>query len=217
MTALDAVPMPPQIAALPRNKVGYPIPWFVATFPDGHRDFRVASAERIYDAVRFDKCYTCGQPIGSYKAFLIGPMCAVNRIAPEPPSHRDCAQYSARVCPFLSTPAMVRRERGMEFEDRIDPGGVMLLRNPGVTALWITRDYTPVKPPNGSHVFRIGEPKDVTWWRESRAATRAEVLESMESGRPLLIEACEKDDDPAGALQHMETEWAKALTLIPGE
>ena len=38
--------------------------------------------------------------MGVHKAFVIGPMCAVNRvIAPEPPSHRDCGTFSARVLP----------------------------------------------------------------------------------------------------------------------
>ena len=92
---LANAPMPPAVAALPRNAQGYPIPWFVATLSDGSRDFRVASGERWHDAVRFNKCWVCGRTYGRFMSFLIGPMCAVNRITAEPPCHYDCAVYAA--------------------------------------------------------------------------------------------------------------------------
>lgn len=87
--ALEAVTMPPRIARLPRNKVGYPIPWFVAHLDDGTRDFRIAGQEQHIRAMRERLCYVCGGPLGGFGAFTIGPMCAVNRISSEPPAHRD--------------------------------------------------------------------------------------------------------------------------------
>lgn len=53
---LETVTMPPEVARLPRNVAGYPIPWFVATLPDGTRDFRIACEERQLDAIRLKLC-----------------------------------------------------------------------------------------------------------------------------------------------------------------
>ena len=106
------IDMPGRIALLPRNKVGYPVPWFVATI-NGQPDFRVIRTDGIQIALKRGLCWVCGVPFlrQEDRAFTIGPMCAVNRVSAEPPSHRDCAVYSAMACPFLATPNMVRRDR----------------------------------------------------------------------------------------------------------
>jgi hypothetical protein len=72
----------------------------------------------------------------------------------------------------------------------------MIVRNPGVTLLWYTRRFTPIqsmhKPELGAHagvLFQVGRAEKVEWYCQGRAATRAEVLESIESGLPLLYEA----------------------------
>jgi hypothetical protein len=44
----------------------------------------------------------------------------------EPPSHRECAEYAVRACPFLTRPLAVRNERGL---DGFEPAGVMIKRN----------------------------------------------------------------------------------------
>jgi hypothetical protein len=67
-------------------------------------------------------------------------MCAILRISGEPPSHRECAEFSARACPFLSRPDMVRREDRLPDAAKFNP--LMLERNPGVAMVWITLSYT---------------------------------------------------------------------------
>ena len=62
--------------------------------------------------MREKRCWVCGDPLGVHLTFPIGPMCALNRTISEPPSHHECASWSARNCPFLSRPHMVRREDG---------------------------------------------------------------------------------------------------------
>lgn len=210
------VAMPARVAALPRNKVGYPIPWFVATLEDGTRDFRVASADLMVNAVKQQLCWVCGQQLGSYVAFVIGPMCAVNRVSAEPPAHRDCALYSAMVCPFLSHPGMRRREIDVA-EPTITPAGRPLMRNPGVALVWITRSYRVVKSPGGNKgiLFRIGDATETAWFADGRKATRAEVLASMTSGLPALQEACQLDDDPDESLRDLDSDYRRALALVP--
>lgn len=208
--------MPSRIAGLPRNKAGYPIPWFVATLEDGSRDFRIAGTFQMLTAVQHKLCWVCGQPLGTYYAFTIGPMCAVNRISAEPPSHRDCAIYSALVCPFLSNPAMRRRDLP-DVAGLVEPGGQPVLRNPGVTLVWLTRSFHAFTAPFGNEgiLFEIGDPTETLWFADGRKATRAEVRDSMESGLPALVDACRQDDDPDSSFRDLDANYRRALTLLP--
>lgn len=210
------VPLPRDMARLPLDHAGRPIPWFVAELPDGTRDPRIADQAKRRLAERDRLCWVCGNPRGSYRAFLIGPMCAVNRISSEPPSHRACAVYSARACPFLSTPQMVRRERGKitPAQGRLDPAGVMITRNPGVSLVWVTRSHQVWGRPDGL-LWRIGDPTAVECYTRGRIATRAEVLAAMESGLPLLQDATRSDPNPEASLAILERQYTAALNLLP--
>ncbi len=208
--AETAVEMPPRMAKLPRDKHGRPVPWFVA-WPDGQPDHRIARGGRFHEALARGACWVCGGHIGAYKSFVIGPMCAVNRVTSEPPSHRDCAVYSTRSCPFLTTPRMRRRDSGKP-EGVVSPGGDMISRNPGVALVWTTKRYRRERVDNGV-LLRIGDPTETLWFAEGREATRAEVLESIESGLPIL-RAIAQEDGPA-AVTELEAMTAVALQLIP--
>lgn len=216
MTNLTTVEMPGPVAVLPRDKHGRPIPWFVDRDEDGVPDFRVVRKGGIRDAVRFDWCWVCGKRRGRHAAFVIGPMCAVNRVSAEPPSHLACAIYSARACPFLSTPSMRRRDRGLP-EDYVDPAGVMLTRNPGVALVWSSRTWKPFTAPTpDGHVgvlFDVGEPTATSWWAHGREATAAEVTESITAGFPAILEAA-KVDGPR-AVTDLYRRLAVANTLVP--
>lgn len=210
MTDLD---IPPRIAALPRNQAGYPVPWFVAWF-DGVPDFRVVAPGRIDDALRFRKCWICGQHAGANAAFVIGPMCAVNRVSAEPPSHRDCAVFAARACPFLARPGMARRENNLPEETSAAPG-VAILRNPGVALMWVTRNWSTFHAPDGGLLFDVGAPVETRWYAHGRDATRAEVLASIDSGLPILREQAEAGGPLAVAL--LERQHEAALAFVPAQ
>jgi hypothetical protein len=90
-------PLPSGVARLPRRR-GYPVPWFVGWI-GGEPEFRMADSEKLALAVRRSLCWVCGDPIVGLRAYLVGPMCAVNRTSAEPPSHVRCADWSARACP----------------------------------------------------------------------------------------------------------------------
>jgi hypothetical protein len=212
---VDRVPMPARVARLPRSEVGYPIPWFVADLPDGTRDFRVASADKQVLATRERLCWVCGGALGVFVAFTIGPMCAVNRLSSEPPAHRECATYSVLVCPFLSRPGM--RRRSFDIDGTIPAAGAPLTRNPGVSLVWVTRRFKAFRPELGNDglLYELGEPSETLWWRESRAATRAEVLEALAGGLPTLLEVCERDEDPAASRANVAGRYELALGLVP--
>ncbi|MFJ5151426.1 hypothetical protein ACIQCF_07525 [Streptomyces sp. NPDC088353] len=202
---------PPRIARLPRDKHARPVPWFVAIF-DGVPDFRVVGTGKLDDAIRFRSCWLCGDPLGANAAFVLGPMCSINRVSPEPPSHRDCADYAARACPFLTTPGMRRRDTGLP-ETAVEPDGTMIRRNPGVALVWTSRTWR-LQPHH--RLWTVGDPIETRWYAEGRPATRAEVLASINSGLPLLRAEAEQDRQPAAALAELEAQHARALELVPG-
>lgn len=206
----DLPPLTNRIAKLPVDGRGYPVPYFV-TWINGEPEFRMADMEKWKKCVRQSLCWVCGQPLGKFKAFTIGPMCVVNKTTAEPPEHLDCARWSVKGCPFLSRPNMVRREDDFTEKYGVDAAGIMIKRNPGVIAIWVTKKYSIFKDGNRGALINIGNPESVEWWKEGRPATREEVLDSMKSGLPLLEAQC-RDHGDTDALRKMEK---SAQTLIP--
>jgi hypothetical protein len=218
--------MPASIRRLPVAR-GYPIPFFVDVV-NGEPDFRIANPRKLRACIQDARCWVCGEPLHrsrvgfkSTLAFAIGPMCAINRISSEPPSHVDCAEWSVRNCPFLARPHMRRREDELTAEARTyDQRGTPILRNPGVVLVWYTDRYEIVATPAGP-LFSVGPlTRPPTWWAEARPATRAEILHSIDTGLPALRAACEQEGTPArraGALAALEREVTIALRLVPRE
>jgi hypothetical protein len=216
-------PMPAAIAQLPRHR-GYPVPWFVAWLTEdgqatrrgtGTPDFRVLYPDAITTALGKGLCWVCGKPLhrNVAYAFVIGPMCAVNRTSSEPPSHIVCADWSARACPFLTKPHMDRREGGLPEEGEVS--GIALLRNPGIAMVWLTRNASAFPDPISGKglLFNVGDPVQVRFYREGREATRDEILDSIESGLPLLKKYAEQDGPEAMA--QLELQVDTAMKLLP--
>jgi hypothetical protein len=219
--------MPEYVKRLPVDARGYPVPFFVDWLPDGTPEFRAMDPAKIRRCLKEQRCWVCGEPLHSTfgfratLAFVIGPMCAVNRISSEPPSHVPCAEWSARNCPFLARPHMVRRE-----DDEINAAlhheqerGLPILRNPGVALVWKTDGFQVLPQPKGM-LFKVNAPTSpVTWWAEGRPATRAEILHSIDTGLPLLESAIEMErpEDRPAASSALKSMLAAAMKLVPAE
>ena len=203
------LPLPRRMRDLPIHR-GYPVPWFVA-WVDGEPEFRAADGRKWMNAVSRGLCWVCGQQLGSYRAFVLGPMCGITRTTAEPACHRECAQWSIENCPFLARPHMVRREDNLP-EKIQPPAGEMLARNPGVTALWIARDFEVFRDPKNRPLISVGDPLEVLWFQEGRPATRAEIDRSIAGGLPAL-EALAKLEGPKAekALSKQIAEFGKLL------
>jgi hypothetical protein len=76
----------------------------------------------------------------------------------------------------------------------------MIARNPGVAMLWTTDKYSVFRVGTGI-LIQIGEALDVEWLAEGRAATRAEVDESVRTGLPTLETVAREDS--ASAVAHL--------------
>jgi hypothetical protein len=222
MTPLNAslrdILQPPGIAALPVDERGFPVPWFV-DWPDGKPDHRVVDTRKLVRAVNEKRCWICGVRLRRIKASVVGPMCAVNRISSEPPSHPECARYSVLACPFLSKPRARRNEKDLP-EERKEPAGVGLRRNPGATLIWESiHPSKPFRVPQGEMLgtpgilFDLGAPYRVSWWREGRPATRYDAQQAFDAGLPALTEVAEAQGQ--AAIEALAAATAEALLLFP--
>jgi hypothetical protein len=194
------VELPQRMKHLPRDKRGFPVPYFVQ-WQDGQPLFPIFDPTKWIRCVTKARCWVCGDELGRWMTFAIGPMCVVNRISSEPPCHAECANFSMRACPFIINPAM-RRVPTERYGDVQPPGGIMETRNPGVMVLWPTRKYMIVRTDSGP-VLKVGDPVGVTWWTRGREATAEEARAGFEDGVVALRKRALELDGPE-ALPELE-------------
>ncbi len=206
----DLPPLPDRVKSLPIDERGFPVPWFVEWL-DGKPIFQVADSRKFQRAIKHRRCWLCGQPLGSLMAFVIGPMCGINRVSSEPPSHRSCAEFAVKACPFLTRPMARRSMRGMEDIETKKPAGTMIERNPGISLVWFTRHYSVFRAPGGM-LIRVGDPLEIAFYREGRLACRDEVDQSVQSGLPLLQGPAEKEGPVA--LAQLGAQVLRFTTLL---
>jgi hypothetical protein len=197
-----------RLKALPIDERGYPVPFFVqwvkgpkdkpeyAEPGEGIPEFRIASQVSLLACIRDHVCWVCGQKLGVHRAYVVGPMCIINRTSAEPPSHVECAEWSVRGCPFLTRPNMVRREDEVTDAAVDNVAGIMIKRNPGVTIIWHVRNVLHMwRDPNGRILFDIGDPESVRWFKEGRKATNEECIEAIDTGLQSLLDLAENAEE----------------------
>lgn len=240
----DLQPLPDRMKSLPIDARGYVVPWFVqwvqkeeciceesskddcthchgtgvklipCPVGQGEPEFRALDPKKRVEAILKKLCWVCGGKLGVNVVFVSGPMCGVSRTSAEPPSHFECAEWSAINCPFLSNPKRVRREDEIinNAQLRDSAPGIAITRNPGVTMLWVTRAFECFPDGDGGFLLQMGEPTRVLWYKEGLPATHTEVMTSVRSGLPNLYAIAEKQEGGMQALQGMITTF---LAYIP--
>lgn len=204
---------PDRIRSLPLDSRGFPVPWFV-DWDKGEPVFPAMDPANLASAIRNDLCWVCGGKLGRHRVYVIGPMCVANGISSEPPSHLECAEFAARNCPFLANPNMKRVPR--ERYGGCDTGaGVMIPRNPGVTALVTSEGRTRWFRDGPGVLFRVEPISRVQWFACGREATRREVEESFDSGLPALQQMAEAEGRLA--VMALERRVTNARALFPAE
>lgn len=203
----DLPPLTERIGKLLVDERGYPVPRFVQwiAFKDsktvtpygvGYPEFRMASTEHLRDCIRDQLCWVCGEKLGRHRAYVIGPMCCINLVSAEPPSHVDCAEWSVRGCPFLAKPNMRRREDDFT-RAQDEPAGVMIKRNPKAIAIWVTTKPNKLfRAGDTGYLFQVPAPPDkLTFYSEGRLAIPKEILESIVTGLPALTSVAENVEE----------------------
>jgi len=147
-------------------------------------------------------------------------MCAVNRVTAEPPSHLACARFAVTACPFLTKPLAKRGDSPNVPQGAEKPvAGIMIERNPGVSLIWQTGSYRYLREPGPKDrpvgLFFIGAPSRLEWYAHGRRATRAEVVESVETGLPKLVEIA-RAEGPA-AVRELKKLIERAVKFLPAE
>jgi hypothetical protein len=215
----DMPDFPARMRRLAVDARGYPVPYFVAWFDasglatkrgEGTPDFRMVHASTIATCHAFRLCWVCGDTLGSYKSFVIGPMNALSRTSSEPPSHLDCADFSARACPFLIRPKTKRRENRLPGSWH-KPEGQTIACKPRIALVWTVKCYQ-VQLVNNAVVFDIGTPEHVRWYTRGRLATRAQIIASIQSGLPQLYESAKQKGQGPDTIQRR---YDACLALIP--
>jgi hypothetical protein len=207
--AIRDIPVPKRLVGRPLTDKGFPVPWF-ASFIDGSWNLVAVDPAKIHEALRKEKCWICGDTLGRYKSFIIGPMCSINRISSEPPQHRECAEYAVKACPFLSKPRMRRNEAAAaeagSGKEKVP--GIMIEHNPGAALIWVTRTFHVSR----DGLIELGPPVETLWFCEGRKATRAEILASIDKGLSLLRPMAAAEE---GGTELLEQQLAEAMKLVP--
>jgi hypothetical protein len=214
---IDLNNLPPRIRSLPTQN-GYPVPWFVPKV-NGVYDFRLVDGVKLIPTIKKELCYICGQKMGAHRAFIMGPMSVINRVVPEPPSHRDCAQWSLQVCPYLAYKQESGRD-GKPIGSNPSPSGFGINSHPKTYCLWITKSYQiqkiqpdPARNIQGGLLFHVGDSTETVWYRESRLATRAEVLADLKTAYEYLRLMVPASNDQE--INRIAKRYEAAKTLLP--
>jgi hypothetical protein len=153
------VPMPPQIAKLPRDHRGYPI-FKMVTYPDGGHNFTGQSGDTVIECVEKKLCAICGEELGPVVAFLgpIGIFDVERRNVSDPPMHRECVEYAARVCPFILMGGW-DREGKKGWNPEHSPEGTVGAERPGKLVMLIVDEYAVYWSQEGQPFFFLYKPE----------------------------------------------------------
>jgi hypothetical protein len=113
------IPMPPAVAARPRDDRGYPV-LAITPWEDGAPRFAATGTARSYICAVERLCSICGTPIDAGPVWRVVSGAEADAIAEagpsfrnaaptvEAPGHRACMLYAAVACPYLALPTARR-------------------------------------------------------------------------------------------------------------
>lgn len=171
-------PIPTRMAHLPLDARGLPVPHF-ASMIDGVATPSVPDVAKLAPALRNKLCWCCGEKLGQHLAFVGGTVMSISRGCGDPPSHLECCEYAARVCPFLSSPNLTEAKA-----------------SPSVICVYVTkacRPFTTKDKRGQGFMVELGPPEQILWFSRGREATREEVRESVHGQFGALLRSAEGD------------------------
>jgi hypothetical protein len=184
----DLTMLPKAMRHLPIDERGYPVP-ALAAWVGGKLFYR----PQLFACALHDRlCWVCGGVLGSFKTFIVDPLCLITGITGELPLDWDCASWCVCNRPFKS--------------------------KPGVIAVAVFRGYKPFRDDVGRHLIRMPIEDDesvVHWYRLGRPATRAEVKHSVETGLPVLVGLARKQG--VDAVFELENKTRQFQRWLPAE
>lgn len=197
---------------LPKDRRGFPIPWFVSEKKEnGEPDFVKIHPLKAYLAVLERRCWICGGLFGNRRnvTFVCGPLSVATRHVSEPPMHLECARFAVKTCPFMLHPNY--RRSWTTMSDMMP--GLAVDRNPAVSLL-CTVSHFRVKMENTGPLYTLPAVMRLEAWREGRAATRDEYLTSLEEGRELVKAKGGAEKIPLKVLEELNAVFDEARGAV---
>ncbi len=169
---MDSVPLPQQMAHLPLDPRGYPIPFIVLRDRAGRPHFTINDSAQVQQCVKFSLCGICGKPLGTASAkhpdkgpwLVAGPGSFYSQRGAflDPPMHRVCATYALQVCPYIANPSYGKRIDDATLDPAQMPAGTAILatsgtpdRKPPMFVLGHARKLIAFSPSPGEIMFRV--------------------------------------------------------------
>lgn len=192
MTSSRFAHMPPRVARLPVDARGFPVPWFVS-WRGGTPLFPVVDAAKLGVAWTAERCWICGEGLGAWRGWIVGPMSALEGATPEPPSHCECAAFAMTACPHLASADARFSEDAAGAPGHVAQANVSRLRT-DATAIWVTRGRgASAVRANGGVLFRLEPPARLEWWSRRRPASGQAVREAIAAALPTLRRTAEAE------------------------
>lgn len=105
MRTAKNLPIPERMKRFPLWN-GFPVHFTVFRDKQGVPDFQVMYETRRIECFRKNWCHLCGRNLAPGPYHFIGSeKCIRLRAFIDGPMHIECAEYAAKVCPFLSSPS----------------------------------------------------------------------------------------------------------------
>lgn len=210
----EMVDAPGAMHGRPIDHRGFYVPWFVTGKDDrGLWDFTRVDPRRVREGYERQVCFVSGEPLGRYRSFVIGPMCCINRITAEPPVKREVAEWSVRVCPWISNPAARRPEKA--DGELLTAPGIMIKDNPGICAIWTVEraNYRMGR----DRLIRLGDPTHLEFYTQKRKATQEEIRKAMVQGAAKLMAIAEPEGEEAiQLLERYLTDFGRMIERVMG-
>lgn len=188
MSARDvaAVEVPWRLRVRPKDARGYPIPFIVFVDAKGQPHFQINDAIKLARCIREDRCPLCGQELGRLRVFIGGVGAAFHEHGAylDPPTHRECASYALKVCPYLAAPRYGRRLDGRTLSDASEP--MVLIHDDTVDdarpELFVAVTSHATRRVPGTDYVRPAKPvRGVTYWRRGASVPAAEAMPIVEA------------------------------------
>ncbi len=120
-------------------------------------------------------------------------MSIIEGATPEPPCHYECALFSVRNCPHLSTSASVFSAKYDDAAGYAPQANISKVRS-DATAIWMTKGRIPA-PFRAGHgiLFELQGPERLEWYVGGSPASVGEVRQALDAVLPTLRRTAERE------------------------
>jgi hypothetical protein len=155
----EDVPIPDRLKGFPLFRGKFLVHYTVYVGADGQPDFKVVHEANRIKALEERLCHLCGKPLGKLMVLIGGPLSVQNRMFMDGPMDPECAEYAAKVCPYLANPnhghSNAAPKHSKEDDTTIIVHEDIPKGRPARMAMYYTNGYDPVRVPQMDNAILI--------------------------------------------------------------